>query len=392
MDMRFNASFALRFQRMRSLRRHDDPYIGAGLGLAGVLFVLYVYPGFMSPVPSHFDGVCHAIPMSAGAEDLRIDPTTGVAYFSYFERATGGPRNLGEGTVMLVDLNAAEPRVRAALATQPPHFAPTGLSLYTPPGGPKRLFVVNRAQLGTHSIVIFDQSPTGAFTPAETLSNRLLWSPTAIVAVGPKQFYVVNDSGFKERDEPDAKKYVVGKLRGNRGTVVYFDGERAQVVAEGLGVPNGVAVSPDGHTLYVSESNENQIRRFDRDPASGALKPGGRIELDTSPHNINLDADGNLWVNAHPRGGIAFSLPPDAGKVTFPTQVLKVVPGAESGKQVSEIYLNDGSELLAGSVAAVRGNQLVIGSATDHKLLLCTQGASAGASSKPPITGPERET
>ncbi len=390
--MLFNASFALRFRRMRSRGRREDPYLGAGIGLACALFVLYVYPGFWSPVTSHFEGTCRAVPMAAGAEDLRIDPGNGLAYISYFERAAPGPRGLGTGTVMLVDLNAAEPRVRAALATQPVHFSPTGLSLYAPVSGPKRLFVVNRAQLGKHSVEVFDQSATGAFTPAETVSDRLLWSPTAIVAVGPKQFYVVNDSGFKEQDESDAKKYVVGKLRGNRGTVVYFDGERARIVAQGLGMPNGVVVSSDGRTLYVAESGENRVQLFDRDPVTGTLKPTRRIGLDVSPHNITMDSDGNLWVNAHPRGGFSFPTPGERGTWRFPTQVLKVTPGAESGKQVSEIYMNDGSELSGGSVAAVHGNQLVIGSVTDHKLLLCTQGVSASPLPKPPITGPEKET
>ena len=378
---------------MRSRGRREDPYLGAGIGLACVLFVLYVYPGVLSPVPSHFDGTCRVIPMGAGAEDLRIDASNGLAYLSYFEQAGRGPRGLGTGTVMLIDLNAAEPRVRAALATQPPHFAPTGLSLYTPASGPKRLFVVNRAQLGTHSIEIFEQSATGAFSPVETIHDRLLWSPTAIVAVGPKQFYVVNDSGFKEKDEADAKKYVVGKLRGSRGTVVYFDGENAQIVAEGMGMPNGVAVSLDGSTVYVTESSENQIQLFDRDPATGALKRARHISLDTSPHNITVDADGNLWLNAHPRGGITFSLPPDAGGSRLATQVLKVDPRAESGKEVTEIYLNDGTEISGGSVAAPHGNQLVIGSASDHKLLMCTQGASAAsAAPKPVISGPQKDT
>jgi arylesterase/paraoxonase len=378
----FNASFALRFRRMRSRRSREDPYLGAGIGLACVLFVLYVYPGFLSPVASHFDGTCRAIAMAAGAEDLRIDPSNGLAYLSYFDRARAGPRGLGTGTVMLIDLNAAEPRVRAALATEPPHFAPTGLSFYAPATGPKRLFVVNRARLGTHSIEIFDQSATGAFTSVETVSDRLLWSPTAIAAVGPKQFYVVNDSGFKEKDEAGAKKYVVGKLRGNRGTVVYFDGNRSQIVAEGLGMANGVALSPDGRTLYVAESSENQLQLFDRDMVTGALKPTQRIALDSSPHNITVDADGNLWVTAHPR---TVSFTPWAANsfAHFPTQVLKVTPAAENGKQVREIYANDGSELSGGSVAALRGEQLVIGSVTDRKLLLCTQGAPANPSPKP---------
>ena len=389
--MLFNASFALRFARMRIGKRPvGDPYIGMGIWLAIVLCVMYVYPGFLAPVPSHFDGTCRTIAMDAGAEDLRIDPANGLAYLSYFENARPGPRGLGTGTVMLIDLNAAQPHVRSALATEPARFAPSGLSLYIPASGPKRLFVVNRAELGTHSVEIFDQSTTGAFTPVQTLRDRLFWSPTAIAAVGPKQFYVVNDAGFREQDESDARRYATGKLRGNRGTVVYYDGEHSQIVADGLGMPTGVALSPDGRTLYVVESSEAQLQLFDRDTATGALKPTQRIRLETSPHNLTVDADGTILVTTHPPR-ISFVQSVDGGSTRYPTQVLKVTPWAESGKQVSDVYTNDGSELSGGSIAAPNGSGFVIGSATDHKLLICTRGAAATAAANPAIGGPEKD-
>ncbi len=362
------------------------------MGLAAILFVLYVYPGFLSPVPSHFDGTCRTLPMSAGAEDLRIDPTNGLAYLSYFEHAGRGPRSLGTGTVMLVDLNTAEPRVRAALATEPAHFTPSGLSLYAPSSGPKRLFVVNRAELGTHGVEIFDQSATGAFAPVETVRDPLFWSPTAIVAVGPKQFYVVNDAGFKEDfDASDPRKYVAQKLRGNRGTVVYFDGKSGRIVADRLGVPTGVAVSPDGRTLYVVESGDGRIQLLDRDPTSGALTSTRRIRIGDTPHNITVDTDGSLWITVHSLGSSFVQGIGDAAS-TFPTRVVKVVPSVSGDSDISDVYVNGGSELSGGTIAAPRGNQLVIGSATDHKLLLCTRGAPSGSASPlPAISGPEKE-
>jgi arylesterase/paraoxonase len=119
--------------------RNDDPYIGAGIALAVVLFVLYVYPGFLIPVSPHFDGSCTTLPTDQGAEDLRIDPANGLAYFTYSDGEIGSP-----GTIMLADLNAAQPHVRAALSTDPARFSPSGLSLYVPATGAKRLFVASR--------------------------------------------------------------------------------------------------------------------------------------------------------------------------------------------------------------------------------------------------------
>ncbi len=99
---------------------------------------------------------------------------------------------------MLLDPNAAEPHVARSAgdaileASRRQASASTRRRL-----APKRLFVTSRTRPASHFVQIFDQSPTGAFTPVETIRDPLLWSPTAIVAVGPRQFYVVNQLGFK---------------------------------------------------------------------------------------------------------------------------------------------------------------------------------------------------
>src|SRR5689334_7283849 len=99
----------------RDLRQREDPYIGWGIGLGVVLFLMYVYPGFMTPLAAHFDGTCKALPLQASAEDLRIDPANGLVYLTYYDSVDtrrperGPPGSTPTGTIMLVDLNAAEP-------------------------------------------------------------------------------------------------------------------------------------------------------------------------------------------------------------------------------------------------------------------------------------------
>ena len=375
---------------MRSGKRSEDPYIGMGLMLAVVLFVLYVYPGVLIPLSPHFDGSCKAVPLQMSAGDLRIDPTNGLTYFTYYDsvdtRARQRTPTSSTGTVMLVDLNAAEPHVRAALASEPVGFKPAGLSLYTKADGTKRLLVTSRSELGKHTVEIFDQSPTGAFTPAETIRDPLLWSPTAIVAVGPRQFYVVNQLGFKrsyENGQANARE----RLRGNQSTVVYYDGEQMKIVAGGLSLASGIGISPDGHTVYVAESAGGRIQLFDRDPISGGLKrKGQQIDVPGAPHNITVDADGTLWVSAHPHTVPFMEFVRDPSE-RAPTQVLKITPSAEPEKQVEEIYADEGDELSAGSVAAPRGSdQFVVGSRTDHKLLMCTRSATAKPAPAPKET------
>src|SRR6185295_259423 len=113
-----------------------------------------------------------------------------------------------------------------------------------PESGAKRLFVTSRTEGGDHFVQVFDQSSTGAFTPAETIRDSLLWSPTAIAAVGPRQFYVVNQLGFK-RAYNGQKADLGDRLRGNQSSVVYYDGERMKIVAGHLSLASGIGVSPD---------------------------------------------------------------------------------------------------------------------------------------------------
>ena len=376
---------------MKLERHKDDPYVGAGIFLAVVLFLLYVYPGFLIPLSPHFDGSCKPVPLLMSAEDLRIDPTTGLAYLTYYDsvdpltkrRAT----NSNTGTVMLVDLNAEEPHVRAALSTEPAGFKPSGLSLYTKSDGTKRLFVTSRSELGKHTVEVFDQQPTGAFAPAETIRDRLLWSPTAIVAVGPRQFYVVNQLGFKRSFE-DAVANARDRLRGNQSSVVYYDGEQMKIVASGLNLASGIGISPDGLTVYVAESAGGRIQLFSRNPSTGGLtRSDQRIDVPGAPHNITVAADGTLWVSAHPHAVPFMEFVRDPTD-RAPTQVLKITPSAVPEKQVEEVYVDDGNELSAGTVVAPRNaNQFVMGSRSDHKLLMCTK--SAGA--KPAPATPAKE-
>ena len=377
---------------MRSDRRSSDPYVGMATALAIVLFVLYVYPGFLIPLTPHFDGSCKTIPLQMSAEDLRIDPANGLAYLTYYDsvdvqtKKPAGPNSTG--TVMLVDLNAAEPHVRAALSSDPEGFKPSGLSLYANADGTKRLFVTSRRELGKHSVEIFNQLPTGAFAPAESLRDKLLWSPTAIVAVGPRQFYVVNQLGFK-RSYEDGKGRTRDHLQGNESTVVYYDGEQMKIVANSLRLASGIAVSPDGRTVYVSEAAAGRIQVFDREPSDGSLtRKNQKIDVPGSPHNITVDADGTLWVSTHPHAAAFMEFLTNPAEHA-PTQVLKITPSAEPDKQVEDVYLDDGDQLSAGSVVAPRGSgQFVVGSRSDHKLMMCTQSATA----KPVLAEPANAT
>jgi sugar lactone lactonase YvrE len=137
-------------------------------------------------------------------------------------------------------------------------------------------------------------------------------------------------------------------FRSGFSKVVYFDGESMRVEAEGLKSAVGMGLSPDGLTAYVAETLGKRVSVYTRNPLTGELTFKQHIELDGSPDNINVDADGALWIAMHAK---LVDLIRHFGDAT--------------------IYVNDGSAISAGSVGAAFGGRLYIGSITEPQLLIC---------------------
>jgi sugar lactone lactonase YvrE len=85
----------------------------------------------------------------------------------------------------------------------------------------------------------------------------------------------------------------------------------ARVVADRLGFPNGMALTPDGRTLIVAESTMNRLSAFDvasgslgerrtwaafGDPPASADVQELLAQMDVVPDGICLDREGAVWV------------------------------------------------------------------------------------------------
>jgi sugar lactone lactonase YvrE len=72
-----------------------------------------------------------------------------------------------------------------------------------------------------------------------------------------------------------------------------------EVVAKPKGRPNGIALSPDGHTLYVDNSDERNVRAYDVD-RNGAASNGRVVvsNIEGVPDGMKVDENGNLYVAA----------------------------------------------------------------------------------------------
>ncbi len=72
-----------------------------------------------------------------------------------------------------------------------------------------------------------------------------------------------------------------------------------EVIAKPKGRPNGIALAPDGRTLYVGNSDERNVRAYDLDKNGAASNERTLISgIEGVPDGICIDEKGNLYVAA----------------------------------------------------------------------------------------------
>ena len=144
-------------------------------------------------------------------------------------------------------------------------------------------------------------------------------------------------------------RLLVGSYNSNRldaadGSLYRFDiDRRLHKLDKNLVLSNGIALSPDGKTLYVSEMFANKITAYDYDIASGAA--GNRrvfvaIPQDAGkPDGLTVDSQGFVWA-AH-WGGWRVTRYDPAGKlereIRVPTELVTCI--GFGGNNLNELYI-----------------------------------------------------
>jgi len=328
------------------------------LGFIGAGFMGFLASfGHFKQVERDFAGRCDTVSGLAGPEDLVVDPLSGLVFVSSLDRRSKTAR----GGIYRVDpLDPLSDRGwRDATAGEPEAFRPAGLDFFGADQG-QRLFVVNEAG---PAIEIYEADANGALSHLKTVSEKRLTSPNNIAAVSADTFYVTNDVTAGRHTWLGAIQFLTRSKQGQ--VLMYRDGVWS-VAADGLQFANGVALSADQETLYVSESAGKQVRIFDRDPETGALTPQSVVKLPIAPDNLSLDADGSLWIAGMPK---PLALPGHERNPGYlaPSEVMRLAPDGS----IDRVYADDGSELSASSTAAHVADKLMVGAIYDSKFLLC---------------------
>lgn len=330
--------------------------------------------GYFNTVVSSFAGTCQSIAGVVGAEDIELDRQTGNLFISSQDRRPfpPTPETIKPGGIYLAAIDHPEIKPRLLTGDVPQPFHPHGISLFVDGNGKKTLAVINHARPGETDVVLFDineaRSAGGeaqvTLTVRRTVKDPSFKSPNDLTLVGHDSFYLTNDHGSDTSLGTTLETWLLLP----RANVVYYDGSVARVAAEGFNYANGINRSADLATIYVAESTGRTLGIFHRD-ASGALLPVRSLFLGKGLDNIDVDADGNLWVATHPRMLDFLAHAQDAKKLS-PSVVLKVDPTAEDGA-VQTVYANTGEETSGGSVAVSNGKRMVIGTVFEPSYLNC---------------------
>ena len=103
---------------------------------------------------------------------------------------------------------------------------------------------------------------------------------------------------------------------GFSGVYAVSPGGELQLLVDDFSYPNGIALSPDENTLYVSDTSKGHIRAFDL--AADATLSNTRLHCEVRiPDGIAVDAAGRIWSSSS-RGVVVFAPNGDpAGRVDF---------------------------------------------------------------------------
>ena len=345
--------------------------------LVGGGFVLQsmVSAGVFKTLEPHFDGQCRLVEGVTGAEDITIDPDTGIAYISAMDRRKLGAEGVHDGGIFLYLPGTFEAPARM-LSTYEGDFHPHGISLWKAPENSMqndRLFVVSHPPiLADDGTITGQKSQVDIFEISGLILNHVASvaprdaiSLNDVAAIGPETFFASIDQGSTTSLGRTLEVY--GRLA-RSGILLGHKGETEKILGD-LVYANGVQVSEDNSTLYVAETTGKRLSAYAINPRTGRLTLKSELEIDSGLDNIEIAEDGSLWVVSHPKTFDFLAHAGDAAERSA-SQIFSVSDNGDA-LTATEIYLSDGNPMSGASVAAPVGNRFVMGSVFEPFILDC---------------------
>lgn len=311
---------------------------------------------------------CERLDIAPGTEDVEIDEATGRVYVSAADRRQwyneGGSKAApgAKNGIYMFDIDDPA-TLRKVSPDEMTDFLPHGISHWRGESGVERLFVVNHPSTGEEIVEIFAIREDGSLDHRESISFDEMYSPNDVTGVGLRKFYATNDRRFESGLLGLAELYLALPLT----SVVYFDGAEGRYAAKGLAYANGINQSADGRTIYVAEFLNRKIVPFTRTIKTGALSKRIARSVDTGPDNIDVAADGRLFIAGHSKA-TQFVKHAEDPSATAPSHVVVLEP--TNGKQ-EDLFVSLDGEINGSSVAAAGLGKMIVGAVFDGHVMIC---------------------
>jgi len=322
---------------------------------------IFISTGYFRSIENKFDGVVVKKIYLDGAEDITISVKDEFALISATARKKI-PSTVEEfGGLHLVDLQSDSYTVTNLTENFKKPFAPHGISMIQIDNTYKVL-AINHTAKG-HFIEVFRLNDSN-LTHIETLKDDLIYSPNDLVMIDENRFYFTNDHKYIDGISRLAEDY----LGLEASNVIYYDGEKYKEVADGIAYANGINYDSERNLLFVASPRKFLVKVYSRND-DGSLTFIEDIDCDTGVDNIEFDVEGNLWIGAHPNL-LRFAAYAKGKKETSPSELLKLNYRGKNDYSIESIYVNDGTEMSASTVAAPYQDLILTGNVMDSHLLV----------------------
>lgn len=331
---------------------------------------------------------CRLVGDMPGPEDLDVLPPRGEAAMlvSSVQRRGETPE---DGRLLVLDLDTGRAEPVPLLHRDACSFRPHGLSTVQRHDGRWEVYVVVhlRPQDATEpgcTIARDDLDPPPPRIDAieryalgddglrfvERLSDPLMTNLNDVDADPDGRLWVSNNPPWAETKEL-AADLILGRRRGQ--VLLYRPVERQwSVAARRMLYPNGVAIDPSGHHLFVAGAR-GWVRHFELDGVGESIGgPARRTRARGTLDNLVWDDDGTLWATGHP-SSLAFVRHVQDPEAIAPTEVFHVGPAGRRGRRLGarRVLRVDDGNVDAGSVAHPVGDALVIGQVFEPGVAVC---------------------
>lgn len=132
------------------------------------------------------------------------------------------------------------------------------------------------------------------------------------------------------------------------GKLFHLDGDRLVPVLDGISCANGLAFSPDGRSLYFSDSLTKRLDKWDLDPATGQIANRRTIaELGPGEGVIDgstVDSEGGYWTTLVFAGKLRRYLPDGTSDITVELPFMNPTKVAFGGPDLAMLYITTMAE------------------------------------------------